>query len=206
MPISPSTLHTLSTCASRRAEQRRQQLARELNVRQQIDPHQPVPMLGRHALDLAVVGDAGVVDQDVDAVPIGQHRRPRPPKLRAAAHTSHRRPTTSTPSQRHSPTTVCQAALRRYRPETGPRLRLPAAAQSPGQCRRPRRSPALSCRESLAWSRTLTRKRKSRRPVVAGLSRCTSFSETRSRLGSSCYAAASCDAAPATARPAESRA
>ena len=51
-------------------EQRGEQLAGELDVGREVDPHQPVPVFGRHFVGAAVVGDAGVVDEDVDAAPV----------------------------------------------------------------------------------------------------------------------------------------
>ena len=71
-PTSPQMLATLSTWASPRLSSDGMQLARELNRRVQVDREQAIPVVGRHVDRAAVIGEPGVVHEDVDAAPLGE--------------------------------------------------------------------------------------------------------------------------------------
>ena len=118
MPTSPNMLHTLSTCASRPLEQRGQQLARELDVRQQIHAQQRSQCSADICVGLAVVRDAGVVHEDIDAAPAAEnlgHGRRNLARLADVAPAADHFDARPSRTRRRR---VGQARLRRCRPGT----------------------------------------------------------------------------------------
>ena len=50
-------------------QQQRQKFVHQPDRRQQIDGHDPLPLLAGHQMGVSVIGDAGIVDEDVETVP-----------------------------------------------------------------------------------------------------------------------------------------
>ena len=48
----------------------RQKLTSELNRRQQVNGEKPLPLIRRHPFRRPVIGDAGVVDKNIERVPL----------------------------------------------------------------------------------------------------------------------------------------
>ena len=50
-------------------QQQRQKFMHQLDRRQQVDGDDPLPLLAGHQMSVSVIGDAGIIDEDVETVP-----------------------------------------------------------------------------------------------------------------------------------------
>ena len=71
LPVTPTTEVMLMMRPIAAAHHRMRQLAGQPEHRGQVDLQHRVPVGVRHAHEQAVLGDAGIVDEDVDAFELG---------------------------------------------------------------------------------------------------------------------------------------